>query len=539
MHMTQGRERMNAPLWGLLTLVALFVSIYSVWQMWLSADSMRYALVSQQIASGKGVKSPIIQFRGLVPDSHGNVHFIEQPPLFPAILAVFGSVTHEKIWPGQMLNILCHLSITILSWLIAKKIVGNVVAFIVGLTVALSISLLGVCNFLWSEPLFITLILAAVYCLLSSRSSKHPGLWVLAAGVSASAAVATRYSGIAILPLFVVETGYLWKKKLPTKTSICRVLCLLLPIFTTAALLTRNKLLLGIFRGFHQAPVGRSIMSSVVGVVTNTLDELAIHGVGVELLRLIGLWEYRKLFLLPVVLILVLWLGLLLRRNRLREIFKEHHAGYDLILIFITGYALLINYGMFRYQPHFEGRFFAPLVPFLLILIVSLLNPHYSSLSNRFLKIERNVKTVILISLMFCSVIWFFKNTSRFFEKPGWVNRIDSSDVFCWVKSNISTQGTIATNRPFDVSFYGGYSTLNLPSRHWDRCTLIPENMREALAERMEQTRADHLLLFTDEDGLHEKHFGKFIAELSRREHSEPYVMVFECSDGVVYRLNR
>ena len=213
-------------------------------------------------------------------------------------------------------------------------------------------------------------------------------------------------------------------------------------------------------------------------------------------------------------------------------------GGYDLIILFIVCYMLLIAYGMYRYQPNFEKRFFAPLIPLVLIFIVSILSPAYAVLTNRFSRVERNIKTALLLILVSCSVIWLTGNTSVFTEKPYWLTRIDTTDTFAWLESNVPTGQTIATNRPFDVSFYGVHSTLKLPSRDWDRGVKIPENINEALPERMVETRAEYLVLFADKDGLREDYFGEFIATLSKRQSAGSFEMIFSCDDGVVYQLD-
>ncbi len=538
MLMGTGRNNINIILCGLLILIAFSAGLYAARDIWLSNDSMRYAIVSQQIAAGRGLNVSVIQFLGLVPDSHGTVPFVGQPLFFPAMLAVLGTVTPERIWPGQLLNVLCHVVSTIITWLIAKRLVGNFASFIAGLTVALSMSLLNVCHWLWSEPLFITLILTTIYCLGTARLSNHPGRWTLAASLSASAVVATRYTGIAVIGLFVFEIGYLWKQNLTWRTVVRRVSCFILPMLTFALFFVRNKLILGLFRGYHQNPPGRSVYDSVVGVINHTLNELALERVFISLLYRIGLWEYRKLFLLVAVLLLIIWLFMSFRRSKLKDIMQMFRGGYDLIILFIVCYMLLIAYGMYRYQPNFEKRFFAPLIPLVLIFIVSILSPAYAVLTNRFSRVERNIKTALLLILVSCSVIWLTGNTSVFTEKPYWLTRIDTTDTFAWLESNVPTGQTIATNRPFDVSFYGVHSTLKLPSRDWDRGVKIPENINEALPERMVETRAEYLVLFADKDGLREDYFGEFIATLSKRQSAGSFEMIFSCDDGVVYQLD-
>jgi 4-amino-4-deoxy-L-arabinose transferase-like glycosyltransferase len=536
-HMERNNSPINKAAVILLVLTAFGTGLYAVREIRLSYDSMRYALVSQQIAAGNGIKCPIIEFYGLVPDSNGNVPFIVQPPFFPAVLAMFGSVNPSRIWPGQLLNLLCHIAITIFSWLIARELLGNFLAFIVGLTVALSVSLLTVCSYLWSEPLFITAITASIYFLLKARHSKQPQGWLLAAGISASVAVSTRYAGIAILPLFVFEMAYLWKQNLKKRTTLYRLFCLVLPMVTTAFLLLRNKLLFGTFRGYHMISPGRSVSDSIIGVISHTLDELAIHNIGIDFLHKAGLFEYRKWVLLFTGILVIIWLVLIIRKSRLKGIIQKLRAGYDLIFLFIVSYALFISYGLFKQLPYFEERFFATLIPFILIVIVSILNPYSEILNTPFMKAERITKFLLLTAVVFCSFVWFFKNTSVFSEEPKYWSRVDSSETFKWLESNIPPNNIIATNYYFDVSFYGGYSTIALLSRDWYRNITIPENMGDILAKRMEQTRSEYLVLFADANGFKEESFGEFVAGLSRRISADSYEMVFNSADGVVYKL--
>lgn len=534
-------ERKNSPINKgatiLLVLIAFGAGLYAVRDMWLSHDSMRYALVSQQIAAGNGVRTPIIHFYGLMPDSNGTTAFIEQPPLLPIVLAILGPVNAERVWPGQVLNLLCHIAITIFSWLIARELVGDIVSIAVGLAVALSVSILGVCTFLFSEPLFIAFVTAAVYFLIKARHFRRPQGWLLAAGISASAAIATRYVGISILPLLVLEAAYLWKRNLKARTIIFPLACLALPMITAAILFIRNKLLLNVFRGVNQDFPGYTLFDSAVGTINQTLDELAVHGVGSDLLNSIGMAEYKKWVLLFAGILLIIWIMIFLGKSKSGVIVQKLRAGYDLIYLFIFGYAVVMIYGMYRYQPYFESRLFTPMIPFILILIVSLINPCSTILDGKLKKPERIAKFVLLTATVSCSFIWFFENPSVFLDEPEYWSRIDSSEAFKWLESNVPPDNIIATNYSFDLSFYGGYSTLKILTKEWQRSTILPENMEELFTMRMKQINAEYLALFVDRNGLSEEYFGKFIAGLSRREPADLYEIIFDSEDGVVYRL--
>jgi len=152
-----------------------------------SPDSIQYISVARNIVAGKGY----VNFAGKP--------FIEWAPLFPTILALFGSFGLDPLWCARILNTLCYGCIIFLFAQLCALYCRSRQFVIVGI-VALIVSqpLLHACAMAWSEPLFVVLTLLFLLSFLRYKNSKtYPSL--ITFSLVAAFACLQRYAGVTLV----------------------------------------------------------------------------------------------------------------------------------------------------------------------------------------------------------------------------------------------------------------------------------------------------------------------------------------------------
>lgn len=153
----------------------------------LSYDSTVYIAVARDLMAGKGVVSS----------------FVAQPPLYPALLGLFGvdPLRIAHIINAVILGLIVYLS----GVMLYRHIGANVLAVIGVVAILVTRSLVDVSVMAWSEPLFICFVL--LFLLLTDRYlvTRNVILLTLLSVVAALASL-TRYAGVTLLGsgLFVI-----------------------------------------------------------------------------------------------------------------------------------------------------------------------------------------------------------------------------------------------------------------------------------------------------------------------------------------------
>jgi 4-amino-4-deoxy-L-arabinose transferase-like glycosyltransferase len=123
-----------------------------------------------------------------------------RPPGYPLLLAGVLDADvplHEHFWTnGRILNALLGTLVVALVGLIALQVWGRGVAIVAVALAAVDTPLILAGGSLHSEPLFVALVLAAVYVALRGRTSLR---WAAAAGVLVGLATLTRSTGLVLL----------------------------------------------------------------------------------------------------------------------------------------------------------------------------------------------------------------------------------------------------------------------------------------------------------------------------------------------------
>jgi 4-amino-4-deoxy-L-arabinose transferase-like glycosyltransferase len=508
----------------LVAACALFTSFLGARYIQLTNDSMRYALVSQNIFKGHGVKLPMTEFYGQLPDSSGKTHFLMQPPLYPILLGAMGGITPERLWPGKVINIISHIAITIICFLIAHRLCGMGPALAAGLATAFCVPLLYLCQFLWSESLFILFTAVCIWFLIMARSAKRAWFFIFGAGLFAVAAITTRFIGAALLPLFLWDAFVTWKKRADRTLTVVYGLGLLTGIVTLTVLFVRNYIICGTIRGFEQPDPQRMVLEALSGVFIKTQQQIGIINLAI------------------IAAGMLTWFFIAAKKRDIAEVeiqkaSKGPGGGIDLISVFISSYLILLIYAMTNYQPHFEKRFFVPIIPFVILAAVN--SAEYIAVTSRLIPARHRefVRAGLLSLIVIYSAVSFGTKVSDMC-KPVTNETFKQLQTFAWLREHVNQKKIITTNERFKLAFYGDYPVLQLPSRAWDSRKVVPKDMDVQLPRRMAKVKAEYLALFAQKDKFTQENAGEFVFDLySNRSDRTDFELIYDGSDGVIYRL--
>jgi 4-amino-4-deoxy-L-arabinose transferase-like glycosyltransferase len=184
MHIKQQHQGRH-PGFLVLALLPVLFTLYSTWPLGLalSPDSVDYLAAARSLGLGRG-------FIGSTGEQ-----ITSWPPLCPSILALFQQIGLSPLGATRIFNALLWGGTTLLAALwIASVTRSTALALLAALWIALSPMLLLYASMLWSEPLFVALVVAALYAL--TRCLAAPS-WtnVILAAVLAGAATQQRYAG--------------------------------------------------------------------------------------------------------------------------------------------------------------------------------------------------------------------------------------------------------------------------------------------------------------------------------------------------------
>jgi len=488
---------------------------------------MIYALISQNIISGNGISLPIMySLKDNYDFMNGTVPYVGGPPLLPILFALLGGVTPHNYFAAQIINVISHVAIAIFTFLLMEKLYDNKgFALLTGILVSLSLPLLWDAHHMITESLYISLAVAALFFLTLSRyaDTNHPARNLFIASICISAAILTRYAGVALMPVFFWGIFVLVKNKRIKLTHASTFLAAMLPFMTTGALFMRTYMISGSLHGIPLPSPERTFLSALTG----TIEMIPLQfDLGPRLVQFTG------------VIAILFILYFMLSSNARRALAKYIHSGLDLIIAFIISHTAIITYAMFKSQTVFELRYMSPLTPFLFILFIIMIGVISDMIKMKGFAMLSVYGLVLSLGIItFGSCYKTYANADAIFSKRTGHYRILSSPTYIWLKENYSKDVKITTNRPFHRSFFGGYSTIRLPHRRFNKNYRIPDNMESYLPDRMSHFGSRVLALFEDMDDQDE---GRYLSKLfNKRGDDDNFTLTQKFSDGVIYTLKK
>lgn len=530
----------------LIAVLALAAGLRSAYYIRLDNDGMRFALVADQILKGNGLKlsayGAVPRGLGPSPDSSGLWPDIWQMPLLSVSYALLGGVRPGRVWPAQAVNVLAHLVASLCAFHIARRCAGIVAGMGTGALVAFSFPLLSLVGQMWTETLFIAFVMTTVCMLQASRLAPPHWPYLASSGLVAGAACETRNPGVALIPLFIYESCIVLFRK--GWRPAARLLCLgaLPPIIVIGAWAGRNAFLYSSPIGFARAAPERGWTDALREMLVQLVEQLGFNEPG---------WRTTLTFLL----LAIPACALLLSPGRRCEAVRMLGRGLDLPLAAATCYMGALVIALTVAFPVFEARFAAPLIPLFAIVAVVIIARGWNAVR------KRGARKIAVIGLTVSVAVIVGGEASRsYLLLPHTLSSgVYGSESECvkWVLAHNSPKKAVVTNAPYMVAFFTGMTTVGLPYCHpWLSFERLPADLDRRIPEWMRQIGAEYLLLLRVVDGLPQEEWGKvreglpekvwgeFIARLSRPAPVPPprwqerLMRIYECPDGVVYRLS-
>ncbi len=508
---------------SVLILLSILAALPAVLNIKISPDSMIYSLMSQEVLSGNGMQIPIIKLVENYIPIKGTIPYPEEGQLLPLLFALLGGVTPQNFLPAQIINVISHVVISVFTFLLMRKIHDNKgYALLTGILVSLAYPMLWNAHHMITESLFTAFTVVVLYFLVLSRHCENNRFIrnIFLASMCASLAIFTRFPGVTLIPVFFWEALILLKSNSKKSKYISAALATIPPIITVGILFIRNYLHSGTIFGWNPPPFERSYLDAFTGTMNMIFKQFSLGARPVTLITIFAI-----LFILYIIV----------NTNSRRELSKYVHSGLDLVIVFIASYASLIIIAMAKSQSVYELRFVSPLVPYLFILCIIIIVFIWETVRLKgFSKLSLCGIIISLAIITFGNCYKSYQRSGEFFYKQASRYSILKSPTYIWIKENYGEDTIIATNRPYEFSFFGGYSTMVFPHRRFDKNYRI-DNIGLILPGRMSAIGSRVLALF---DKVEEPYEGKYLAELfNKRESNDNFTLIREFSDGVVFEL--
>lgn len=331
----------------------------------LSPDSIAYLKAAEGLLTGHGLSFASVQW----------------PPLYPMILAVFGSLFAGDLEHGArcLHAILLAVNfILIFELLIQNKNINLFLAFIFAFLLSISEPMILTSYYVWSEPLFIFLTLVDFYLLSFYLNKKSNNLILLEIGlvIVSIFVVMTRYIGIAVALINMISVFLIIDRKNIINRLLRASIQLIIPALIVAFWLAGHRAIddnSAIERVFQFPDIDLSKVSNGLRTLGTWLYPLASKIDGA-----IAVWALELLGV--AVLLLICWavydfLNKLSNDRYLITRLKNHNdriRGCKAIFIFL--YIVILALILFCYDKkiYFDNRFLSPIFIPLYLLIFSI-----------------------------------------------------------------------------------------------------------------------------------------------------------------------
>jgi len=507
-----------------LTVTAAAMSGHAVRDIKLRYDTLRYALVADQVVAGNGIRLSVLP-HWQQHDPSGLTPFTIQPPGYPLALAALGSVRLDRIWPGQVINIIGHVVIVWCVWLITWRLAGFWIGAAAGLFAAICYPLLFVASMMLSEVMYIAMSMGCLLGVVMAQSSDRRGAWLVVAALAAAGAVATRLSGIALLPVLAWQVLVALRRG-GWRAIFSSVAVLVAALVMLALLLARNWVYSGELRGFPVAAQDRSLQGAITGTLPVLSKLLSLNIASIKSLVLI-IW---------VILTIVVFLG----RKRSGGEAQVWRSGLNMVVLAAVSYYGFLLSAFMRYVPYFEPRYFVPLTPMLVIVLFVALAKGWGPLAVA--GWPGAGKAALIGSILYCLAFGGYDTLARWPERARIPDKREiisrTMRVMAPLQDRLLPGERIASNREMEIAFATGRPTMRLPEVRPNFDWEWPEDYPRWLSDRMAGSGTRYLVLVAPVKGLDEYRWGRWLAALSQREDAEPpFTRTWQLPDGVIYEL--
>jgi hypothetical protein len=317
-------------------------------------DSISYLFAAQHFAQGDGL---------IVPDFDMNSKTLRKPLtawpfLYPTVLSWFVDggnwfTKHVNILNGFLLS-----SLVVLFSAFLLKLTEPFYALLAGILLLFSSAMLTVYTYVWSETLFIPLVLISFGCCLRFLQNEKTA-YLLASSIFLALAIYTRYIGVIfIIPTFLMMFCSGIKKSKKIKYILIYGIIIFIA-FTP--ILVRNVVSVGQLNGVVRDP-------SVTGFTSNFMQMSSILD-----LHLLGLREKIGGFSLLLLTALLFFIKIQERVKHAdaKQSFLMKTAGWSIIYALIYLFALVLLRSWKNFD-EIDTRLISPAIPFILLALAML-----------------------------------------------------------------------------------------------------------------------------------------------------------------------
>ena len=352
-------------LWGVLGL-AVALSMLALRPAPLSNDSCQYLSVAANIRHGNGVATDLVYFD--TERSHGRIPapLTTFPPGYSASIAMLSGVVGGYETAARILSAICFAgTVALLAFiLITARITAFVRAAVMFLFVANAVSV-DFSTAVVTESMFVFIFTAAITALIwawwSLQRTRGHLPWIIAGLTLAGLSYWVRYAGLFLIAALVLYVVLRFIRHRP-RVGASELYAALIPVGLAAALMARNLLLVGTWKGGNELPVSNPLRGVLAEFARAQLHLLF----GEHAIKL-GVWE-------GLLLIGGLGLGALL----VRVLYQGGLAGgadlprprglWTLPFTCAAVYAVGLCYAGLRTVISFGTRMFLPVLPLYILL---------------------------------------------------------------------------------------------------------------------------------------------------------------------------
>jgi len=412
----------------------------------ITPDSVQYIGTARNLIEGKGFLT------------YNNSPLLLWPPLYPIVLALFGFIfKRDPLLVANLINSLLFGLIVFFSGTIAFKLTKKsfILAFIAALTVVFSIPFYGVTTMVFSETLFIFLIVL-FFKFLDLFSTNHKFVTLIILAFITALASLTRYIGVALILVGMVCVFFTSKSKIKERILHTGIFAILssLPL---SAWIIRNLIISGTFTG------PRYISSF------SFLDQF--HSIAVSLFS----WFFPKQFFDSQIFIAVIFfsigllIGILHKELNIRDVYQSTTlvALFTFLVLYIISLFMSARSG---FGQLIDSRYLSPLFVPITLLFFTFVN-HITNIFKERLRSGFVFPIIVIVLLVLVS--FPISTTIKNSEKLGSFrlgfnsqNIYDSSTLrFLLNQPFVVNDCTIYTNNPIQVDFLAHFPAKMSPAK--------------------------------------------------------------------------
>ena len=490
------------------------VAVATRWGAGVSVDSLGYTSIARSLLDGQGYRTA----------DEGPC--TTWPPLYPLVLAGGAALGPDPATVARWLNaLLCGANVLLVGLILLAVTRARWLAVLGAFAMAAMPDSLHVHAMIWTEPLFVLLVMLALW-LLSGYARRPARSCLVAAAVVSALAVLTRYAGLSLIAagtVFVLAAahGRSWRR-LADAVLFAAVACVPL-----AGWMLRNALVAG-------SAAGRTLgyHPPTAGQIRGAVDTLSLW--------LLPRWVplSARVAALAVVALAIVGVAVIAAARARKPTTPSQRPRPGLLALLATFVVLyvaqLLATVWFVDKYMSPGvRHWMPLFPPLLIIVLVL--------TDRLLSASRPLRRagVVLVVLTSLLAFWY---ANRAFWWVSWArehglgyraDRWRESPTIELVRQ-LDDDVPVFSNALHVLHLYTGRLTTEVPSRYFYRSGKPNEHIAKQLEQIAEQMRsADGVIVYFDR--------GKGGSHVTREELEAaiPLRVRHEAADGVILELDQ